>query len=234
MLTTLRATPLKSNEIVNDYFLLKKNTPKLINKKNNSHVIQIHEDSAGEDCYIHSSISGNAFAHIGNEFCLNFMKNPKKVDLSYYFFPESKLAVVYLYDMKATFAGKNVLLHLIEQWKSSIADAKYCINVVDEYQLAERDIHIGVITENNDESYRKRELKSIRKQINETRAEDGIASFVQYKHKAAIAELVKCEKILSEIEGGKITIDGVTYSIDIRQFEEKVHNMYFRDGVLDP
>ena len=234
MLDTLRAKPLKAREITNGYFDLKKNTPKQINQTNNNHVIKIHEDDAGEDCYIHSYFSDGAFAHVGNEFCLNFQKDPKKVDISYYYFSDSKDTVVYLYDMKVTFAGEDVLLHLFEQWKCSVADAKYCIGTLDCYQLVPRNIHIGVITEHNDQLRRARELESIRKWITGNGKANSIPSFIKHKRQATIGGLVSLEKILSEIEQGEVTIDGDTYPIDIRMFVRQTHSMYFSDGMLAP
>lgn len=230
MINNSRAKAVKEHEIKDGVFELKKNTPKLITKENNSHVAHILEQNEGENCFVHSQFCDEAFALICHEFYLNFYEDPKRADLSYYYFAENETATVYLYDIKKTFAGVDVIIHLIEQWKSSICDAKYCVEKAD-YQLTYPDIHIGVITENNDIERRNRELRSILYPEPDPLPE-GLPTFIMSKHQANTADQIAKAKILTGFDKGKVTIGGITYDYDVRIFINKEHHMYFNDGLL--
>lgn len=230
MTGNLRAEPVKGHEINGGVFELKKNTPKLIGKENNPHTAHIREETEDEDCFIHSHFRDEAFAIICKEFYLNFYKDPKRVDLSYYYFSEDKNAAAYLYDMKKTFAGLDVIIHLVEQWKSSICDAKYCVDKTETYQLAYPGIHIGVITEHNDTERRRRELQPI---LHPEPIPEDLPSFIKSKRRANTADRISKAKILDGFDEGKVTIGGITYDYDVRTFIDKEHHMYFKDGVLE-
>lgn len=224
----MRATKVKEKEINGNTFELTKNTPKQIDKENNSHIAHIHEDGENEDVYIHSQFDDDAFAMIGNEFYLNFLKLPKKVDISYYYFALDSKVSIFLYDMKKTFAGKNDIINLIEQWKSSIIDAKYCIMKLDDYEIS--NIKIGVITEENDAERRKRELQPI---LHPDVISRNIPSFIKSNRKANISYIIPQAMLLKGFDEGKVTICGDTYEFDIREFDDKKHHMYFVNGVLN-
>ena len=226
----LRAKKVKRAEINDGVFVLKKNKPKVITQSNNNHNAKISEEQEDEHCYIHSEFTDDSFAMIGNEFCLNFMDPPKKVDMSYYYFNKSKSAA-YLYDMKKSFVEIDVILHLYEQWKFSIYDAKYCINMPDEFTITDSDIHIGVITENNDIEVRNKNLREI---LYPAPSEPDIPNFIQHKRYANRIDLIEKAKVLTGFDEGKVTIRGITYNLDVRTFKNKEHHMFFKDGVLLP
>lgn len=223
----LRAKPFKNKELSNPILVLKKNNLKQINCNNNNHVIRIDEDEEKEELYVHSTLSEEELAIIGNEFYLNFLENPKKVDLTYIFLSKDHKAIVYLYDMKKTFAGIDVILHLIAQWKSSIEEAEYCVKKLGGYKLS--GIRIGVITENDDEERRKKELEPI---LYPSDIPKQFSSFLSAKHLADNSNNLAKAKILKGFLNGKVTICGCTYEYDIRKFVEKKHEMYFDSGKL--
>lgn len=231
MLEIISAKPIKENELGEDnVFELKRNTPKQITKDNNAHVAHILEDKENEHLYIHSAFEDNEFAVICNEFALNFLKDPKRVDLSYYFFSETNQVTVFLYDMKKTFAGIDVLIHLVEQWKSSIDDAEYCIKKLSDYGNYEiADIFIGVITEDNDAERRNKEIASL---SSPDSTEPNIPSFIKSKHLANTADNIRKANLLKGLDEGRITISGKTYSVDVRVFIDKRYDMYFERGRL--
>ena len=214
-------------------FLLK-NTPKQIDKNNNTHTAHIHEYNESEDIdenlYVHSYFNDEATAFICREFCLNFHRDPKRVDFSYYYFSETNKASIYLYDMKKTFAGIEVIIHLIEQWKSSLVDAIYCIGKLEKYEI--QDIHIGIITENNDIQRRKKEINLI---LHNEALESykNVSSSVQSKRNASRSDIIAKAKLLKGFDEGKVEICGVTYQYDVRLFHEKNHHMSFVDGILE-
>lgn len=230
MTYVLRATPVKRQEIKNGIFELIKNTPRQISKRNNAHTAHVREETEAEDCFIHSQFSDEAFAVICKEFYLSSSKKPKRVDLSYYYFAEDKTAAVYLYDIKKTFAGLHTMIRLVEQWKSSICDAKCCLDKTDAYHLADPlDIRLGVITENNDTERRNRELKPV---LHPEPLPAGLSSFLKSKRMAATADQISKAKLLTGFDEGKVTIDGITYDYDVRTLIDKRHHMYFNNGVL--
>lgn len=231
MIYNLRAKLVEECDIKDGVFELRNNTPKLITKMNNSHIACVWEKNEEENCFVHFQFCDEAFAMICKEFYLNFYNAPKRVDLSYYYFAEDKTAIVYLYDMKKTFAGVDDMIRLIEQWKSSICDAKYCVEKTDIYQLTHYNIHIGVITENNDVERRNNELRPILYPEPEP-LPGGLPTFITSKHQANTADHIAKAKILTGFDKGKVTIGGITYDYDVRTFINKEHHMYFNDGLL--
>lgn len=233
MIKELRAKPVKKKEIKNNIFDLKPNNPKQIDVNNNSHIAHIYElkesENVDEHLYIHSEFTDDASAMIGNEFYLNFLENSKKVDMSYYYFSSDKKVTVYLYDMKKTFAGIETIIHLIEQWKGSIADSKSCIEQLEGYKLLK--IQIGVITENDDSERRKYEIESVLNKAKHKENENIPSFMVHQRHADNVNNMVKA-KMLNGFIDGKITICGCTYSYDVREFTNKRHDMWFKDGFL--
>jgi len=235
MINNLRAKPVKVKEINNDIFELIKNRPRQINKNNNSHIAHLYEDKEDEHLYLHSKFNDEACAMLCHEFYLNFVEQPKKVDLSYYYFSEKNFSEknkvsVYLYDLKKTFSGIDVMIDLIEQWKSSLIDAKYCIDKLDEYEI--QDIHVGVITENNKIECRKQDLDLIL-HPDSLECNRNVSSSVQSKRNASTSDIIAKAKILKGFDEGKVELCGVTYQYDIRLFHEKKHDMSFVDGILE-
>ena len=231
MLENLRAKPIKSKAVKDGKFILNKNTPIQVAKKDDSCIVVLYEENEDETCYIHSQFNDDSFAIIGKEFYLNFYDDPAKVDLSYYYFSENKSVVVYLYDIKKTFSGIDVLIHLIGQWKSSICDAKYCVNKTEEYNIDNQsDIHIGVITEDNNVEKRNQELQKF---LDPEPVPDKLPSYFKMQHQADSAADIRKRKLLSRFHEGKVIIDGQTYTYDIRLFDKKKHDMFFIDGVLN-
>lgn len=230
MLGNLRAKPIKAKTVKDGKIILKKNTPIQVAKKDENCIVVLYEENEDETCYIHSQFNENSFAIIGKEFHLNFYEDPPKVDLSYYYFSEEKSAIVYLYDIKKTFSGIDVIIHLIGQWKSSIRDAKYCVDTTEAYKIYNQsDIHIGVITENNNVKKRNQELQQF---LNPEPMPDKLPSYFKMQHQADSAADIRKRKLLLGFDEGKVIIDGHTYTYDVRLFNEKKHDMFFVDGVL--
>lgn len=227
MIKGLRAAVVKSD--ADGEIVLKKNKPIQINECNNHQVFYITEENEHEVLYIHSTLMGESFAVLGNEYWINFRNNPKKVDMTYHYYPEGSKAIAYLYDMKKTFAGEHHILDLIEQWKSSIIMSEYCAKDL-EYESCE--IHIGVVTEHDDYEQRKRDIEPILNP-SELSVNDALPSFVGSKHRANNSGNLSKAKILDGFLDGKVTICGYTYTYDVRLFDEnKKHHMYFVNGIL--
>ena len=179
MINNLRAKPLKQKEIPdNNIFELLKNNPKQINKSNNIHIAHIFESNENENLYVHSQFNDDAFAIICNEFFLNFIENSKKVDCSYYYFAEDNKVKIYLYDMKKTFSGIDMIIHLVEQWKQSIKTAQTCVIQLDDYYVDT--IQLGIITENNDVDGRIRDLEPI---LHPETVSSNVSSFIASKRR---------------------------------------------------
>lgn len=228
MIENLRAKPVKKNELANGVFQIKKNTPKQIDKTHNFHIAHIHEDAENEDVYIQSTFNDDSFALICNEFYLNFIESPKRVDISYYYFSENNKVNIYLYDMKKTFAGIDDMISLVEQWKSSIVDAEYCIRKLEQYEII--NICLGVITEDNATERRIRELNDI---LQPEEVESiKIPDFMKRQRRADTTHILAMRKILIGFDAGEVTIHGHTYKYDIREFVNKKHDMLFSDGIL--
>ncbi len=228
IIDTSRAKKVYEKDLVDSMLVLKKNKLKWLERRNNNHIIRIDEENENETLFIHSTLSNNEDVIIGNEFSLDFIKDPKKVDLTYIFLSQDHKAIVYLYDMKKTLAGQEVILHLIDQWRSSIDEAEYCVKKLEDYELVE--IRLGVITENNDTERRKRELKSL---LTPPKDIPKLPSFVAAKHSSYTASKIPIIEKLSDFLQGKVTLYGHTYEYDIRNFIDKKHDMYFISGTLN-
>lgn len=231
MLENIRAKHVKEKEVNDNFFTLKKNTPRQINKDNNSHIAHICEDrpkdNVLEDLYIHSSFNDESFAIIGNEFSLNFYDSPSAADLSYYYFDVNSSVSIFIYDMKKSFSGLDKMETLVHQWIGSIRTAKGCISQLENYEIST--IKIGVITEDNDVERRKRELKPI---LHPDPISEDIPSFMQSQRRADKAGDLARAELLKGFDEGKVTICGCTYEYDVRLFVDKKHDMYFIDGEL--
>lgn len=227
MIGNLRAKAVKENELDDGVFQIKKNTPKQIDKTNNSHIAHIHEDAENEDVYIKSTFNDDSCALICNEFYLNFIESPKKVDISYYYFSENNKVNIYLYDMKKTFAGIDDMINLVEQWKSSILDAEYCVKKLEQYEII--NVCLGVITEDNATERRIRELNDI---LQPEEVAIKIPDFMKRQRRADTTHILAMRKVLIGFDVGEVTIYGHTYKYDIREFINKKHNMLFSDGIL--
>ena len=202
--------------------------PRIINRANNDDIICICEKKENEDLYVHSTFDDDGFAIIGNEYYLfNFLKQPKAVDMSYYYIGVDDKVKIYLYDMKKSFVGEHEMEDIIEQWAQSIRTAKACFIQLKECKI--NDVKIGVITENNDIERRKRELKKI---LNSEPVSTKLLSYMQKQRKADQSGNIPKAELLKGFDEGKVTIDGVTYEFDVREFVDKKHDMYFVNGEL--
>ena len=233
MIENTRATTVKNKELKDNVFELIKNTPKQINNKNNLHIAYLHEvklnEGVDEHLYIHSIFHDEAYAIICNEFRLNLMDNAKTVDMSYYYFGANNLVNVYLYDLKKTLSGIDVIYKLVLQWESSIEDSEYCVKKITKHKLKKESIYLGVITENNDINDRNNNLNDLFQKVE---ISGKVPSSVQSKQRRNIADYIIMAKRLKGFDEGKVTIDGVTYEYDVREFVNQKHDMYFEDGRL--
>lgn len=227
MIDGLRATPLKDKWIKDNTFTLEKNRPIQIDYKHNNVTLLIKEEDLNEELRIHSHFNDTESAIVGNEFCLNFLKDPKKVDMTYVFITQEKNVNIYLYDMKKTFAGINTILKLIDQWKSSINTMQYCINQLDGYTISS--INIGVITEDDDFERRKREIEEILSKANVSIPQN-VSSFIKSKYSANNVENMKKAKILKGFPEGQVTINNHTYHYDVRLFIDQKYDMFFNEN----
>ncbi len=233
MIDNLRAKPVRKKELKEDVFELLKNTPKQINKANNSHIAYLHEvksnDGVDEHLYIYSQFDDEAYAIICNEFELNFMDNAKTVDMSYYYFGTNNPVNVYLYDLKKALSGIDVIYKLVLQWESCIEDSEYCVKKITKHELNKKNIYLGVITENNDINSRNNNLNDL---FQKAEISKEVPSSVQSKQRRNIADYIIMAKRLKGFDEGKVTIDGVTYNYDVREFINQKYHMYFDNGQL--
>ena len=230
MITVPSVPFVKQKDIRGGVYVLKNNSPVQINCQLNMIAVQLHETKENEYCDIYSTFSDGAAAMIAKEFFRNDFPQLKKVDLFYFYFSEKKIASVYLYDLKKAFVGNDTIIHLIEQWTSSICNSAWYISQLeDSYCLYPANIHLGVITEDNDDERRRRELRQLQEDV----APSGeLNSFTVHKRLAHKGQLLKKKKLLEDAIEGKVTINGNMYVFDIRTFEGKQHQMYFVDGAL--
>ena len=91
-----RAKPIKIKNLRDDVLFLEKNTPKIINHSNNSHVLCVEEEKENEKCFIHSLFNDDAYAIVAKEFYLKNKDKPKRVDVSYYYFSTDYNVIAYL------------------------------------------------------------------------------------------------------------------------------------------
>ena len=92
------------------------------------------------------------------------------------------------------------------------------------------DIQIGVITENNDVERRHRELQKI---LHPEPISTKLPQYMQHQRKADLSDNISKAKLLKGFDEGKVTIDGVTYNYDVREFINQKHHMYFDNGQLE-
>ncbi len=234
MIEELRGNSLNKEEISNGEYELVKNTPRLIDNKSNN-CEGVIEEKNGEKIRIASVFNDNSFALISHEYKLNYYDSSKATDFFYMYFGENRRLIFYLYDLKETLAGVNNITHLVEQWLAGISTARSCELLLkgnkEDYELKFEDIHIGVITENNDSERRKNKIEYLKKQIEDPKVE--MPSFIIGKHKAKIVQDNAILNVLQEFETGYIEFDGIKYKYDIREFIDKEHRMTIVNGLLE-
>jgi len=233
MIDGLRAKKLKAAEISKGEYILTKNSPKMIDKGSNKCRGILIEEEQDEKLRILSIFNDDSFALIAHEYTLNFFDQSKAADFFYLYFGEDTKIVSYIYDLKKTLAGIEVIVHLVEQWKMGIATAKACEALLrykgTGYVLDYENIHIGVITENDDIERRKRDVEDLRKKMVTV---SNIAQFVIHMHKANTVSVNSKLKVLEEFEAGYIMFDGKKYDFDIKRFVNQEYTFNFCDGKL--
>ncbi len=114
--------------------------------------------------------------------------------------------------------------------RKNLDDAEYCIKKLSDYGNYEiADIFIGVITEDNDEERRNKEIASL---SSPDSTEPNIPSFIKSKHLANTADNIMKANLLKGLDEGRITISGKIYSVDVRVFIDKRYDLYFERGRL--
>lgn len=237
MIEELRATRPKANDRSSKLCTLKKNTPVIIDKNFNSYKLLLYENKAeegvDEKLYIESTFNDDSFALVTEEYKINVLKNSKAPDFSYYYFKSNNNMIVYLYDLKKTLVGLDTIIHLVDQWTMGIATAKSCEVILNanHNNYALEDIHIGVVTENDDAEKRKRDLDILKKQ-SEMLKDKAIPEFVINMHKADLASDIQKIKILQRFEDGYMEFEGKNIKFDVRVFVNNEYTLKFTDGVL--
>lgn len=190
------------------------------------------DNGVNEVLYIKSSLEPNEWYYIGNECCLNVLKNPKKVDLNYIFFSDTtRTAKSYSIDLKKTIGGKDVILKLVKQWNFALIYATAVVLALENYTMEQS--YVGAITENNDREYLKREIDSIKKIVESTQSENSsLPTFLIDKNIAQNISNKQELKILEDFYDGKVYINNRYYNIDIRTMTNATYTLQFNSGIL--
>ena len=227
----------KKDKIINGFYDMRKNTPLLLKKSHSNIIFKITEENKDvhEILYIKSIINDDSTALIGNEFKNPYLENPQAVDLTYiYFSKDDYFANMYLYDLKKSVKLQKTILDLVCQLNSSFSNANNLIESCGEYK--EIKTIIGVITENNDKDYQKKEIDMLQQKLadrNQIENDTSLPSFMRYAYKAKNnSNLGIIYNILSDFYYGKIKINGVDYNIDVIVMDNSTYTMVFNDGVL--
>ena len=236
MKNNLRAKKVREKEISDGVFSLTKNEPRIIDKSNNHHIALIHEHDKNTDekLYVSSVFTeDDAFALVGREYRLNYYESAKALDFTYQYYGTNQRMIVYLYDLKKTLSGKEHVFKLIGQWKTGIATAKSC-NILanaeeNRYELSDKNIHLGVITEDNSEEKRKEELDFLMERQN---VSEKVPKFVASQRKADVSSDIRSIMILKAFNEGYIEKDGVKYQYVIREFVDGEYRMTISDGKI--
>lgn len=115
-------------------------------------------------------LEGNQEAIFSEEYKPANVDTCKKIDIMVFMYcltdkgevDENMESTLYLYDVKDTVGGKDVIFHLVEQWKAGI------VNAMDftRYINAGIKYNIGVITRNYDEERLDREIARYEQELN--------------------------------------------------------------------
>ena len=89
----------------------------------------------------------------------------------------NKKSTLYLYDVKDTIGGKEVIFHLVEQWKEGIVNALDFTRYMDENKY-----HIGVITRNFDSRRIDEEIVKCEQELDKLSSRKNIPKLVLIKN----------------------------------------------------
>lgn len=214
---------------------LKKNKPFLIFSKDSGVIFSINEQDEENDVYevlnISSKISNDDCALIGYEYKNPLVKAPKAADMIYIHFSKTnEIAQVYVYDLKRSLGGKDIILKLIYQLEDSLIHAKNIVASLKKYSGV---YTIGVVTESYDRKKLEEQIAILQQSVVPN---PNVPSFVQAKKKTQTIIDIQELKYIKDFYRGIVRILGVEYKVDIHYFkmQEKVSvlEMNFIDGVL--
>lgn len=222
------------SNIKNGFYEIKKNQ-KYVRKYSDDNIdfkiVEI-DNGVSEVIYIKSCLAPDEWYFIGNEYCLNLLEKPKKVDLNYIFFSDSThTAISYSIDFKKTLGGKDVILKLIQQWTCALLYANIILLALNDYKMGTS--HVGVITENNDREYLKRTIDALKKDIGPDGSVNPLMpAFLIDKNATQNIPNKRELKILEDFYDGKVYINNQCYNIDIRTMTNSTYTLQFNSGVL--
>lgn len=200
-----------------DGFLkLIKNQPVLIAGQDSDLLYYIAESNENVDeiLYIRSYLSEDEYALLGHESKTSVLKDPRAVDLMYLYFDDKKKeAGIFLYDMKKTLGGKEHILGLVSQLESSLTHAVNIISYLEEFQI--KTVMTGVITENNNREYQKKEIEGLKKEEKYDNASH-IPSFILKSQKAKKSATRNVLRVLDDFYEGRVFLKGEYYTVDVR------------------
>lgn len=156
-------------------------------------------------------------------------ENAKVVDITAFVMDdEVKKCTWYLYDVKESVGGEDVISHLYEQWQAGLTYLKYSVLAyLEEYTF---DRHLGVITRSFDERRIKREKESKSEKIEEIKKMASL-SLAGAKRKVTIPMLQAEERLLENMLERKFIYHtkeyDEEYDVDIRISKEAEPGKYY-------
>lgn len=149
----------------------------------------------------------------------------KKIDLTaivYQLIPGTKDIdsetpfTIYLYDVKDSVRGNEMIFHLIEQWRAGIQ------NALDFTRYAEENhYHIGVITRNYDSEWLAKQIEVYRSQTERYKKQEHLPRLVRAKSGAQQLRVKEQLKVLEEFQNRTFRYRKQQYYYNYRQLDQE-------------
>lgn len=200
-------------------------SPNILYAIRNSRTIQFVEEQkpSSEKDYVNVKfvLDKGQYGVFANEFCPGFVKNIKKADLLLLIVDEAnRKCSSWIFDVKVSVGGEDVIRHLIEQWIASHQHKCALLNYLKEFQEKET---IGVITRDYQEERILAIVEKLKKEIEiKTKELDvlPISSIKITKQRELLGTKLEYQ-MFDKFQRGYVTISGRDYPVVVYPLEGK-------------
>lgn len=196
------------------------NTLYAIRKSGKIQFIEKQKEINEEDyVYVKFTLDKGQYGMFANEYRPGFIANSKKVDIFLLIVDEEKkLCASWIFDVKVSVGGEDVIKHLIEQWLASYQHKRTFMNYLTDFSERET---IGVIARNYQAERIVKIVEKYTKEI-ETMAKELDAmpdsSIKMIKQRDLLRKKMEY-KMFDKFKNGYVEIDGKDYPIVVYNLE---------------
>lgn len=214
-------------------YVLQKNSPIHVSSQHKNVRFLLHEkdSNADEKIWITTSFTGTEYSFLGHEYSMPYLVDSKAADLLYIYVSAQEnpsAAHCYVYDVKKTTGGEDMILHLIKQWDTTMYDA---VSLAERLQCPIKK-YIGIFTEEYNQNMLKYAIDYFR--TNRQKRYDKLnLDFIERKRRAQtdVKDLEALRRFLNKKEA---FVQNEWLPIDIRIIKNGEYHITFDGSKILP